>query len=953
MTSTSTGSAPTSSQPLPSKEAATFRTLVKMYESKMYKKAIKAADTILKRFPDHGETLAMKGLVINSMGGSPGSGVGNERREEAYELVRRGLKSDLKSHVCWHVYGLLYRSDREYREAIKCYLNALRLDKDNVQILRDLANLQVQMRDLAGYVDTRHTLLTLKGSNRNNWVSFAVAHHINGNHDMAVQILEAYEKTLDSSIPLSEEYEHSEMLMYKTQVLTEGGRLSDALACLDAHKDKIRDKWAYAEHRASLLLKLERRGEAVKAYRSMLALNPDHYRVHEGLQEAMGLRATPGQAPLTDSQRAELTEVYRKLQEQYPMSSACRRIPLDFTPVLHTSEAIGSADYSSCPFTACADAYVKPYLRKGVPSLFMDIRPLYKDNYKREAVQDLFQRYSTALKEKSTFSLTQAPAVNGTDSASAENAAAESPLVRVWVLYFLAQHYDYIGDFSQALSHVNEAIAHTPTLVELYNAKAKIMKHAGDTEAAAHLSEAARRSDLSDRYLNSVTVKALLNAGRPDMADLTAALFVREGEAPVASTLYDMQHMWYEVAAGACYERQGELGKALKKYIAVTKHFDDIHEDQFDFHGYCVRKMTLRAYIGMLRMEDNLYGNPYYSKAATGAVRCYLALYDKPASASAEEEDAKAMEGMSAEERKKYKLKRKKEEKQRAKEAEDKARSLEEARAAKEAASKSDSASGGSEATGKKKKEAQAAPREKDPDPDGLKLAGTEDPLGEAAKLVTMLKQHAGHRLETHTAAFEVYMRKNKLLLALSAVKRASQAAGNANPQVHVMLVRLSSAVKAANGLVSDTSSATSSSPPLPAVTAVLNEGLALLPGGVDVKTYCATWRREHGTSSLQHRAAAATASVLLNPEDKPEVLKWLMSANMSEEKPSHQDCVKIHAALIKPGSPLEDVEAASAFKTMAASAFPLSRYFGGGAPVEYEIFEFDNMIEAFGRLSF
>lgn len=41
---------------------------------------------------------------------------------------------------------LLYRSDREYREAIKCYLNALRIDKDNVQILRDLANLQVGSR---------------------------------------------------------------------------------------------------------------------------------------------------------------------------------------------------------------------------------------------------------------------------------------------------------------------------------------------------------------------------------------------------------------------------------------------------------------------------------------------------------------------------------------------------------------------------------------------------------------------------------------------------------------------------------------------------------------------------------------------------------------------------------------------------------------------------------------
>ena len=45
-------------------------------------------------------------------------------------------------------------------------------------------------------------------------------------------------------------------------------------------------------------------------------------------------------------------------------------------------------------------------------------------------------------------------------------------------------------------------------------------------------------------------------------ADLTAALFVREGnDAPTATTLFDMQHMWYEVAAGACHWRRGELGK--------------------------------------------------------------------------------------------------------------------------------------------------------------------------------------------------------------------------------------------------------------------------------------------------------------------------------------------------------------------------------------------------------
>ena len=82
-------------QTLPGKDAGQFRTLVKLYETKQYKKGIKTADQILKKYPEHGETLAMKGLVLNSIG----------KKEEAYDFCRRGLKCNLKSHVCWHVYG--------------------------------------------------------------------------------------------------------------------------------------------------------------------------------------------------------------------------------------------------------------------------------------------------------------------------------------------------------------------------------------------------------------------------------------------------------------------------------------------------------------------------------------------------------------------------------------------------------------------------------------------------------------------------------------------------------------------------------------------------------------------------------------------------------------------------------------------------------------------------------
>lgn len=110
---------------------------------KQYKNGLKLAKQILTnpKYTEHGETLAMKGLTLNCLG----------RKDEAYDHVRRGLRNDLKSHVCWHVYGLLQRSDKKYDEAIKCYRNALKCEKDNIQILRDLSLLQIQMRDLEGY----------------------------------------------------------------------------------------------------------------------------------------------------------------------------------------------------------------------------------------------------------------------------------------------------------------------------------------------------------------------------------------------------------------------------------------------------------------------------------------------------------------------------------------------------------------------------------------------------------------------------------------------------------------------------------------------------------------------------------------------------------------------------------------------------------------------------------
>jgi hypothetical protein len=50
------------------------------------------------------------------------------------------------------------------------------------------------------------------------------------------------------------------------------------------------------------------------------------------------------------------------------------------------------------------------------------------------------------------------------------------------------------------------------------------------------------------------------------------------------------------------------------------KHFGDFVEDQYDFHHYCMRKATLRAYCDMLTMADGLQAHGFYNKVGRPAL---------------------------------------------------------------------------------------------------------------------------------------------------------------------------------------------------------------------------------------------------------------------------------------------------------------------------------------------
>ncbi|XP_074602523.1 N-alpha-acetyltransferase 15/16 isoform X2 [Brevipalpus obovatus] len=741
-----------SSQPLPAKENALFKKILRCYEYKQYKNLLKFAKQILSnpKFSEHGETLAMKGVTLNCLG----------RKEEAYEYVRRGLRNDLTSHVCWHVYGLLQRSDHKYDESIKCYRNALKWDKDNIQILKDLSLAQIQMRDLEGYRDTRYQLFHLKPTQRLYWIGYAMSYHLLEDYEMAANILEEFRKTTSSAqnkaihrmnnskTPVID-YEHSELILYQVMVNKEGGFYAEALEHLNKYGDtEVCDKLAVHEYKAELLLLLGRRSEASTLIReNLIDRNHENLQYYRQLEEAVGLSEAPEE---------ERLKFYQEFQRMYPKSQMPFRMPLNF---------ISDPDR----FKEQVEPYLKRGLRRGHPALFRDLRSLYDKKLlasdknqlpmKVQVIQDLLTQYHDNLRDFESF---------GADKGKH---TLEDATTILWVNYFLAQHYDFLGDYDKALSYVNEALAHTPTLIELYLVKGKINKHAGNMEEAVLCVEEAQSLDTADRYLNSKCAKYLLQANRIREAEEMCSKFTREGVS-ASDNLNEMQCMWFQNEAARAYQRLENFGEALKKCHEIDRHFAEITEDQFDFHTYCMRKMTLRSYVGLLRLEDVLKSHPFYFSAAKTAIEVYLRLYDKPLTDNDVSENINP-EGISASEYKKMLSKQRK--------AKKKAAANQKKLDTILTSSETKSTSG----TNNDKGDCCTTGAEK---LIPSKLERTENPLEEAFKFLRPLQILAKDRLDTHLMAFELYYRREKVLLMLQSLKRAVRIDAN-HPVVQRQLV--------------------------------------------------------------------------------------------------------------------------------------------------------------------
>ncbi|GAA5916478.1 hypothetical protein JCM5296_005897 [Sporobolomyces johnsonii] len=727
------GAVPGENRYLPKKEADLFRQVLTLYETKEYKAGLDLVEQILESHPEHGESLCMKGLFLCCL----------DRKPEGYDLVKQGVKNDMGSHIVWHVYAIVLRADKNFDEALKCYKKACEIEKDSLNLLTDLSTLTIHLRHYADYVEVRRSILRTQPRLRRNWLALAVAQYLAQQYADACATLTYYENML-REVP-SGDVEHSEVLLFHAMCLEEAGEYDKCLEFLGDKSGEIVDRSAYSVQRARLLLKVGRTEPALWAWELLLEENPESTEYIKATVQAKGADCDS----TTEEGRSRAVAILDELAEKYPRSLAIRRLALDLT--------------SGDVFRSKASTYLLNALSKGVPSVFADIKALYVDQEKQRIVGEIVEAFRKALEDKGAIV---------TDEVGDDD-TVESPSTYLWTLYFLSQHYSSLTppQHSHALSILARASAHTPSLPELPMLRARILKRAGDAQGAAKAMEEARQMDGQDRFLNCKASKYAIRAAQEAEAERIAGLFTKKDAPSPLEDLVEMQCLWFLQEEGDSYLRQQKWGLALKRYTQILDIFQEIEEDQYDFHAYCMRKSTLRAYVEMLRFEDKVRDHARFAAAAKGAIEIYTKMHDDPSAFST----AKSLSNGNGHVEEEERLKKEEEEEKKKKEQEEKAKAEKEAAAEKDKSGKEKKKDKGKGKDKDNKADKKDEPEEEPPaplnvyvdtDPQGLKLLATETPLDDALKFLKPLERARPREVQTWVLSFEVALRRGGLILS-------------------------------------------------------------------------------------------------------------------------------------------------------------------------------------------
>ena len=515
----------------------------------------------------------------------------------AEKLIKESLSVGLKmkNSKVWQFYALFHKEQKNYAQAVKCYNFACKYDPDNLTIIKDLSNLLLFLGRYEDFSKYSLQCVTTKSSLSVNWVQYSLAEYFLGNYENALNLIESVIKNFEDTMKKQELHE---VILFKSNILFKLNKFDESIETLEKEIGKnCVDRITFYEKIIKCCLQNKNVEKGVEYCKLALKINPENvftYLNYFNLKvPEVNLTKYEDLFTLEENseQRKKIYEILTKeIEPNLNKVKITEKLKLGLT--------------SGDEFKVLFSQYFLKSIKNNLPSFFNNIKFIYQYSQQKRKIPIIQEIITSNISEiESKHSLSK----DILDLNKDNNSLNIEP-VFIWVYYFASQHYDIVGESEKAIEYINKAIKSTPTVVEFFMVKSKILKHNLLYEEASLAMGKAKDLDLSDRYLNAKHAKSIVRKGDVDASADVMMEFVKN---PLfEENMLRYQCLWFKVETGCAYLKQGKLLMAHRMFKGILDNFKEMNEDQNDFYNYSLRRYMLSDFYNLIINMKKMYKNP-------------------------------------------------------------------------------------------------------------------------------------------------------------------------------------------------------------------------------------------------------------------------------------------------------------------------------------------------------
>lgn len=170
--------------------------------------------------------------------------------------------------------------------------------------------------------------------------------------------------------------------------------------------------------------------------------------------------------------------------------------------------------------------------------------------------------------------------------------------LKIASLCFAANFHSVTGKQEDALKYVDQLTSIQPDQNDHLLLKAKILKRSDKSTDAVQVLAPAIESFLNDKFSASKVAKYQLRFGSIAKGQEIISSFIQKPTfQEKIGDLHEMQAIWYLIEMADRLMKEGKYLDAACFYRRIEMIFEEFIDDQLDFHGYSIRRMSFVDYI--------------------------------------------------------------------------------------------------------------------------------------------------------------------------------------------------------------------------------------------------------------------------------------------------------------------------------------------------------------------